>query len=459
MKKTLLTAVGIAVSLFAVTSSIAGAQSVTVPTPPAIPAIAAPSLLAVPRIPSIKLPSGLAGDSVVDADFAKFQALDIASRFGITFHSHMDVCGRAANGEAACNARVVTDGKGTPAASSALPAGYGPAKFLSAYQLSGLAPASSARPIIAIVDAYDDPNIAADLSTYSSTYGLPQLPACSAAINASKVACFKKVNQTGATNRMPPSDAGWALEISLDVEIAHAICQNCSILLVEAASPTYANLAAAENEAVSLGASVISNSYGGGESSGETAYDSAFNHPGVAIVASAGDSGYGVEYPAASRYVTAVGGTSLYLNSDGSYNSETAWSGTGSGCSAFETKPAWQADSGCAHRTVADVSADADPNTGAAVYDSVRYYGQRGWFQVGGTSLAAPIIAGTYALSGTIPAATVESSLPYANAASNSLNDVDSGSNGSCGGSYLCTSLVGYDGPTGLGSPKGSGAF
>ena len=436
----------VSLSAFAATAE---AVSMTFPSLPSMPQ--------APSAPTITLPSGMTGDDIVQKDFALFQQLNIGQRFGVTFHSHMNVCPAAANGEAACDARVVTDGKGSPAASATLPRGMSPAQFLKAYGLSGLAPTSATPPVIAIVDSNDDPSIASDLATYSSTYGLSQLPTCPAAITASKSPCFKKVNQTGATTRLPFADAGWALEISLDVETAHAICQNCSILLVEANSPTYANLAAAENESVALGANVISNSYGGSEFSGETSYDSAFNHPGVAIVASAGDSGYGVEYPAASRYVTAVGGTSLYLNSNNTYNSEVAWSGTGSGCSAFEAKQPWQTDAGCARRTVADVSADADPNTGAAVYDSVRYYGQHGWWQVGGTSLAAPLIAATYALSGNTSG--VASQSPYAIGSSANLHDVTSGNNGSCGGSYLCTAQAGFDGPTGLGTPNGAGAY
>jgi subtilase family serine protease len=211
----------------------------------------------------------------------------------------------------------------------------------------------------------------------------------------------------------------------------------------------------AVDRAVTLGAKVVSNSYGAPEFSGETAYDSHFNVPGVAFTVSSGDSGYGVEYPAASRYVTAVGGTSLLLNTDGSYNQEVAWSGTGSGCSAFELKQPWQIDTGCAKRMVADVSAVADPNTGAAVYSSVSYFGQRGWFQVGGTSLSAPIVAAVYAISGNTSGAA--NSLPYRNLAA--LNDVTSGNNGSCGGTYFCTALTGFDGPTGLGSPNGFAAF
>jgi subtilase family serine protease len=341
-------------------------------------------------------------------------------------------------------------------ASTTLPSGNGPAQFLKAYELSGTA---SGSPIIAIVDAYDDPNIAKDLATYSATFNIPSLPTCTGAIKNSSVPCFQKVNQRGQTGSYPSANAGWALEIALDVETAHATCQNCRILLVEASSASYANLMTGVDTAVALGANVVSNSYGGSEFSGETAYDNHFNKPGVVFTVSSGDGGYGVEYPAASRYVTAVGGTTLLLNPDSSYASESAWSGAGSGCSAFEGKPTWQTDVNCTKRTVADVSADADPNTGAAVYDSVRYYGQSGWFQVGGTSLASPIIAATYALSGNIPAATQESSLPYLPSALAALHDILSGSNGSCGGTYLCTAKVGYDGPTGMGSPKGVGAF
>jgi subtilase family serine protease len=202
----------------------------------------------------------------------------------------------------------------------------------------------------------------------------------------------------------------------------------------------------------------VSNSWGGGEFSSETSpsYDGHFNRPGVPITVSSGDAGFGVEFPAASRYVTAVGGTTLNLRSDNTRLSETVWSDAGSGCSGYETKPAWQADTACARRAVADVSADADPATGASVYDSQGYQGRTGWFRVGGTSLSAPLIAGVYALAGN-GASTVYGSFPYSHSAS--LFDVTSGSNGTCGGSYLCTASPGYDGPTGLGTPIGTGAF
>jgi subtilase family serine protease len=241
-----------------------------------------------------------------------------------------------------------------------------------------------------------------------------------------------------------------------------ATCPKCSILLVEATSNSYANLGTAVNQAATLRATEISNSYGGGESSNDTSYDTSyFNHPGVAITASSGDGGYGVEYPAASQYVTAVGGTSLtkYTSSTPGW-SETAWSGAGSGCSAYDRQPSWQSSvaniiSVCARRVVADVSAVADPNTGVAVYDSYTYQGVGGWLVFGGTSVGSPLIASVYALAGN--AATFSySSYPYSHTAA--LNDVTSGSNGSCG-TVLCNATSGWDGPTGLGTPNGTGAF
>jgi len=356
------------------------------------------------------------------------------------------VCpGPAAAGNARCHAHVTIDKLGNPNASSS-PAGYGPAQFQTAYNL----PSSTAGSgqTIAIVDAYDDPNIESDLAVYSSTYGLPS---CTTANG-----CFKKVDQRGGT-KYPKKNAGWSLEIALDVEIAHAVCPNCKILLVEADSNSFANLLAAEDYAKAH-ANVVSNSWGGSEFTSQTSssYDGHFDAPGVPITVSSGDSGYGVEYPASSRYVTAVGGTTLTLNSDSTRKTETVWSGAGSGCSAYEAKPSWQSDTGCIRRTVADVAADADPNTGAAVYDSVRYQGRSGWFQVGGTSLSSPIVAAVYALAGN-GGSTIDGSYPYSH--TSFFFDVTSGSNGSCGGSYLCTGVISYDGPTGLGTPKGAGGF
>jgi hypothetical protein len=361
------------------------------------------------------------------------------------------VCDVAFGSSAACQAQVVSDSSGDPLATSSPPAtALTPAQFHTGYSLPSAAPAG-ATPTVAIVDAYDDPSAESDLSTFDAQYGLPP---CTTANG-----CFEKVSQTGSTSKYPAGNSGWALEISLDVQTVHSICQSCHILLVEANSATDANLGAAENEAAALGAVAISNSWGGSEFSGEASADAGyFNHPGVAITASSGDGGYGVEWPAASPNVTAVGGTTLNLDSSGGYLSESAWSGGGSGCSTQEAKPAWQTDA-CSHRTVVDVAADADPNTGAAVYDSVPYSGQSGWFQVGGTSLASPIIASTYALAGANGSNVSGGSIPYAHAGSSGLHDVTSGSNGSCSPSYLCTAGQGFDGPTGLGTPNGTTAF
>ncbi|HVB51977.1 MAG TPA: S53 family peptidase [Acidimicrobiales bacterium] len=356
------------------------------------------------------------------------------------------VCPAQVPGIARCDAMVITNGQGNPVATSTPAAGaYGPAQFHGGYNLPTT---SSVAQTIGIVDAYNDPNIASDLATYDTYYGLPSCTTSNG--------CLRVVNQTGGS-KLPRTNSGWSLEISLDVETAHEICQNCKIVLVEASSNSIANLGTAVNEAASLGANEISNSYGSSEYSGEVSdQNSYFNHPGIMITVSSGDGGYGVEFPAASRYVTAVGGTTLTLTSTNSYLSESAWSGGGSGCSAYITKPSWQSDTGCANRTVVDVAADADPNTGAAVYDSVKYQGQSGWFQVGGTSLASPLIGAIYALAGN-GSSLLYGSYPYAHASS--LHDVTTGSNGSCGGSYLCTAGVSYDGPTGMGTPNGTGGF
>jgi subtilase family serine protease len=248
--------------------------------------------------------------------------------------------------------------------------------------------------------------------------------------------------------------SGWAQEISLDLDMVSATCPNCHILLVEATFATYGDLGASENEAVALGATEISNSWGGGEWSGETS-DSTYNHPGIPITVSSGDSGYtagGPQYPAASPYVTAVGGTTLVRDSSSRGWSEIAWSKSGSGCSAYELKPSWQTGPSCAMRTVADLSAVGDPNTGVSVYDT---YQTTGWLVFGGTSVGAPIVASVYALSGNTTS-IANGSYPYSHAAS--LYDVISGSNGSCG-TYVCTAGPGYDGPSGLGTPDSLGAF
>ncbi len=232
-----------------------------------------------------------------------------------------------------------------------------------------------------------------------------------------------------------------------------AICPKCHILLVEANDNSFNNLGNAVNEAVKLQANEVSNSYGGSEFSSETSFASFYNHPGHVIIASAGDSGYGSQIPAAFNTVTSVGGTTLNRASNARGWSEKVWSGTGSGCSGFIPKPAWQSDTGCNHRALNDVSADANPSTGVAVYDT---FHESGWLVFGGTSVSSPIIASVYALAGNAGSVT-SGSYPYSHRTG--LFDVTSGSNGSCGGSYLCTAKVGYDGPTGLGTPKGTSSF
>jgi subtilase family serine protease len=356
--------------------------------------------------------------------------------------AHAKVCPSAAPGTARCHSLVRVDNVGQPLATSG-PTGYNPVDLIAAYNL----PSGGVGQTIAIVDAYDDPNAESDLSVYRSRFGLAP---CTTANG-----CFKKVNQNGGTS-YPRGDQGWAEEISLDLDMASAICPSCKILLVEASSNSFANLAAAVDRAVALGANVVSNSYGGSEYSSEVSDQSHFNHPGVAITVSSGDNGYGVEFPAASQYVTAVGGTTLKRASGTARGfSETVWNGAGSGCSAYITKPSWQSDTGCSRRTVADVSAVADPNTGVSVYDTYRLH-PGGWLVFGGTSVAAPIIGSLYALAGNSATLNYASSV-YAN--TSSLFDVTSGSNGSCGGSYLCTGVAGFDGPTGNGTPNSTTAF
>ena len=376
--------------------------------------------------------------------------------------SHKPVClGPVSVGHTRCNAIVVVDQNGQPIVQTS-PAGYGPAQFLGAYNL----PKTVSTPTtIAIVDAFDHPNILSDLNTYSSAFGVPTMNSCPVSGGTPASPCFQKVDQRGGT-AYPVTDSNWALEIALDVEVAHAICQNCNILLVEADNNySYDTVMAAIDTARLMGARVISNSYGGGEFSGETSFDFHFNYTGIAFLFASGDNGYGTFlYPAASQYVTAVGGTTLYLNPDNSINSEIAWGGSGSGCSLYEGQPSWQTALrllGCSNRIIADVSADADANTAAAVYNTVDYYGKTGWFQVGGRSVSTPIISAIYALKG-VPAGSRANSLPYLNSPSTNLRDITFGANGFCAKgkkSYLCNAVPGYDGPTGLGAPKGTGAF
>ncbi|OIJ97666.1 S53 family peptidase [Streptomyces monashensis] len=420
--------------------------------------------------------AGLGTAAHASADTAgtshKVSSKAIAAQVAKAHVQYTRACGATPKkGFAACNALRVTGGttafmekqaalKGIapktikPSASSDSPTGYGPSDLQSAYGLTSAASANGSGETVAIVDAYDDPNAESDLATYRSQYGLP---ACT-----SGSGCFSKVGQDGSSSNLPTADSGWAGEESLDLDMVSAVCPNCNILLVEASSASEADLGTAVNEAVKLGAKFVSNSYGGAESSSDTTYDSSYyNHPGVAITASAGDSAYGAEYPAASQYVTAVGGTALSKDSSSRGWSESVWhtsstEGTGSGCSANDPKPSWQTDSGCSNRMIADVSAVADPATGVSVYDT---YQASGWNTYGGTSASSPIIASVYALAGTPGSGDYPAQYPYNAAGTSALNDVTSGSNGTCSTSYFCTAGPGYDGPTGWGTPEGISAF
>ena len=355
---------------------------------------------------------------------------------------HARVCpGPSAPDDAECHAHVVVDGRGSPLATSG-PSGFNPADLRDAYNVTATGSASTT---IAIVDAYGYPNAESDLAVYRAQFGLPP---CTTANG-----CFKKVNQNGVQGSYPRADVGWSQEAALDLDMASAMCPNCKILLVQATSSSFSNLGTAVNTAASMGAHVISNSYGGSESAGVASADSFYTHPGVAITVSSGDSGFGVQFPASSPHVTAVGGTHLVLSPTTRGWSETAWSGAGSGCSTVFTKPVWQSDPGCAKRTVADVSAVADPATGVSVFGPVNRHAS-GWMVFGGTSVAAPLVGGVYAAHG---GSVCFGSDPYAH--TGALFDVTSGSNGSCGGSYLCTATAGFDGPTGLGTPDGTTAF
>lgn len=368
-----------------------------------------------------------------------------------------DACGTARPGYARCFAKIRTNVHSGHTPTAALPAGYGPADLRSAYSLPTT---GGSGQTVAVVDAYDDPNAESDLATYRTTYGLP---ACTTANG-----CFRKVNGSGAASPLPPADEGWGLEISLDLDMVSAACPNCRILLVEGASAAIADLATAEATATGLGANEISNSYGIQEDPAMLPYQDAYRHPGVAIVAAAGDSGYGIpEFPAVLASVIAVGGSRLTREPTAARGwAETAWGGstggTGSGCSAWIAKPTWQHDPNCPGRMTADVAADADPGTGLAVYDSYGSGGGPGWTIVGGTSASSPFIAGVIALAGN-PAAFPDASYLYAH--TNALNDITSGTNVAspvgmdCGGDYQCNAVSGYDGPTGDGTPNGLAAF
>ncbi len=386
-----------------------------------------------------------------------------------------------------------------------------PSNLASAYGLGGVTPPST--QTIALVDAYDDATIAADLEVFDKQFGLP---ACNEANG-----CFRKVNQSGKASPLPASsgekERGWAQEIATDVEVAHGVCQSCQILLVEAKTNENKDLYAAELTAASLGATEISNSWGGqepGPQKAATIDNAYFNHPGIVITASSGDYGYldwfsseptdFANYPASSPHVIAVGGTRLTLSPAKTWESETVWNdggaiggtlegagASGGGCSDVFAAPSWQQSAadwssvGCgSERAVTDVSADGDPYSGVAIYDSTENpHGEKGWGAIGGTSVASPIIASIYALAGGAQGVAYPAQLLYENLqqAPTSLHDVTVGSNGeclrkfhkntgvsgctsaeeaqSCEAHLICLAAPGYDGPSGVGTPTGVAAM
>ncbi|WP_406628981.1 S8 family serine peptidase [Amycolatopsis sp. WGS_07] len=350
-----------------------------------------------------------------------------------------DVCGPAAPGFARCYAKVDSR-HGLRAA------GYGPADLRSAYRLPDT---GGAGETIAIVDAGDAPTAEADLAVYRQTYGLPP---CTTANG-----CFRKVNQHGDPAPLPPRQGSWPVETALDLDMASAACSQCKLLLVEGDDASFEALAVSVDTAVKLGATVVSNSYGATESRQSNDFAAHYRHPGVAIVASSGDSGFAApSFPAVYSSVIAVGGTSLSKADNARGWTESVWKGASSGCSAWVAKPAWQKDPNCPGRTVADVSAVADPVTGLAVYETTV---ATGWILTGGTSASAPFVAGVIALAGHHDQYPDASRL-YAQAGQ--LNDIVRGDNvqyEECGGDYLCTGVPGYDGPTGNGTPNGLAAF
>ena len=386
------------------------------------------------------LSGGLLSAFVVLGSAYAANAVEV-QRSGNTYYTA--ACARTVGPAAHCDAKIVTDKHGTPI-ESAQPqiSGKTPANLQDAYKVST---GGSSSTIIAIVDAFGYDNAEADLGVYRSQWGLP---ACTTANG-----CFKKLNQHGRQANYPAQNIGWAQESALDLDMASAMCPNCQIWLIEGNDNSFRNLAKAVDRAASLGAHVISNSYSAGEFRGAHRWDVHYNHPGIAITASTGDAGFGVGYPASGPHVVAVGGTHLVADGSARGWTETVWHGAGSGCSTVFDKPSWQTDSGCSKRTVGDVSAVADPATGVAVYGP-NGSGVSTWLVFGGTSVSAPLIGGVFGNNG----GTVnDASTIYAHAAN--LFDVVSGNNGTCSPSYLCTGEVGYDGPTGMGTPNGTAAF
>ncbi len=375
-------------------------------------------------------------------------------------------------GQMQCQSRVRSGGQSPFVTHAAAPVSgsYGPVDLQSAYNLSSASSTGGSGEAVAVVDAYEDPNAASDLVNYRRQYGLP--PCANANGIGTTAGCLTVLNQNGQATPLPGQDpsgtGGWEFEESLDLDMVSAICPNCSIVLIEAKTDLFTDLGTAENSAVRLGAKFVSNSWSGLDYPGDSLFEGAFfDHPGVAATFASGDFGYSTGFPASSPLVTSVGGTFLTQNPDVTRGwDETVWNNadgaTGSGCSAGGAKASWQKDSGCLNRTENDVSAVADGPAGISVYDTYPIPATpAGWLAAAGTSAATPIVASVYALAGSPAPGTYPSSYLYQTRAPTGLNDVTTGSNGTCETIrlYVCQAQVGYDGPTGFGTPDGTSAF
>jgi len=329
--------------------------------------------------------------------------------------------------------------------SSSAPSGYGPADLRSAYNLVSAAATGGSGQQVALLEVGDDPNAVPDFNAYRLRYGLP---ACDSTTEAG---CLTVVNTSGQASPLPPANPKWAVQSSMDADTVAAICPNCQVLLVEAASPAGALNSLGTIYRASQARIAVA---GFGDRLLLSGPTSPYASVGFELVAAAGDDGYGVQYPAYSRFVTAVGGTTLVPAATARGWAETVWAGTGSGCVTREFKSPWQHDAGCAGRTQNDVAALADPETGVSFYDTDQ---SGGWGVGGGTNVSADIVAATYALAGTPETATLPAEYPYRSGGG--LYPVTSGSNGTCDPAYLCTAADGYNGPAGLGTPDGTAAF
>ena len=382
-------------------------------------------------------------------------------------HAERNICSIPAPNKARCLSEVSIGNNGAPITGTPATSGsFGPVEFHTAYNLP-CTPGGSVASIcttpttygpqtIAIVDAGNfstgTSGIESSLQSYDTYYGIPQ---CTIANS-----CLNVVSQTGSTSSLP-ADAGWSDEIMLDVESAHMICQTCKILLVEANDAYTSDLATANNEAASFNPVSISNSWS--SSADQPSYDSSFNHPGIAEIASTGDTGTvsnGASWPSDSPNVIGASGTTLQIHNDNTWSSETVWSGSGGGCSNYYSAPSWQSSlavwgsNGCgSYKAFGDISADADPNTGAAIYISGT------WYEYGGTSLSSPLIASMFALSGGLTPGSSAANILYSSNKPSNFHDVTVGNDCVTGLTTHCTASTGFDTPSGLGTPNGIGGF